>query len=92
MPDAQGIRRCRILALETTLEHLGVKQESVQKPKPLTEAYRLRMQERFQEAESILKPLLAEDPRNVDAVMMLMRVYAQDLHRSLQSIKDSKKG
>ena len=70
-----------ILALETTLEHLGVKQESVQKPKPLTEAYHLRMQGRFQEAESILKPLLAEDPRNVDAAMMLMRVYAQDLHR-----------
>jgi tetratricopeptide (TPR) repeat protein len=68
-----------VLALETMLEHLGIKQKSVQKPKPLTEAYHLRMQGRFQEAESILKPLLAADPRNVEAAMMLMRIYAQDL-------------
>ena len=70
-----------VLVLETRLEHLGIKLESVQKPRPLTDAYHLRMQGRFQEAESILKPLLAEDPRNMDAAMMLMRVYAQDLHR-----------
>jgi tetratricopeptide (TPR) repeat protein len=76
-----------VLALETTLEHLGVKQESVQKPKPLTEAYHLRLQGRFQEAESILKPLLAKDPCNVDAAMMLMRVYAQDLQRPHQAVE-----
>ncbi len=76
-----------ILALETTLEHLGVKQESVRKPKPLTEAHHLRLQGRFQEAESILKPLLAKDPRNVDAAMMLMRVYAQDLHRPDKAVE-----
>ena len=76
-----------VLALETMLEHLGIKQESVQKPKPLTEAYHLRMQGRFQEAESILKLLLAEDSRNVDAAMMLMRVYAQDLHHPHQAVK-----
>jgi thioredoxin-like negative regulator of GroEL len=76
-----------ILALETTLEHLGVKQESVQKPKPLTEAYHLRLQGQFREAESILKPLLAEDPRNMDAAMMLMRVYAQDLHRPHKAVE-----
>ena len=70
-----------VLVLETRLEHLGIKLESVQKPRPLTEAYHLRMQGRFQEAESILKPLLAEDPRNVDAAMMLMRIYAQDLRQ-----------
>jgi tetratricopeptide (TPR) repeat protein len=69
-----------MLVLETRLELLGIKLESVQKPRPLTEAYQLRMQGRFQEAESILKPLLAEDPRNVDAAMMLMRIYAQDQH------------
>ena len=43
------------------------------------------MQGRFQEAESILKRLLAEDPRNVDAAMMLMRIYAQDLHQPQKS-------
>ena len=74
-----------VLALETMLEHLGIKQESVQKPRPLTEAYHLRMQGRFQEAEAILKPLLAEDPRNVDAAMMLMRIYAQDLRHPHQA-------
>jgi thioredoxin-like negative regulator of GroEL len=76
-----------VLVLETRLEHLGIKLESVQKPKPLTDAYQLRMQGRFQEAESILKPLLAEDPRNVDAAMMLMRIYAQDLRQPLQATK-----
>ena len=70
-----------VLLLETRLEHLGIKLESIQKPRPLTEAYQLRQQGRFQEAESSLKPLLAEDPRNVDAAMMLMRIYAQDLHQ-----------
>jgi tetratricopeptide (TPR) repeat protein len=70
-----------VLVLETRLEHLGIKLESVPKPRPLTDAYHLRMQGRFQEAESILKPLLAEDPRNVDAAMMLMRIYAQDLRQ-----------
>jgi tetratricopeptide (TPR) repeat protein len=76
-----------VLVLETRLEHLGIKLESVQKPKPLTEAHHRRMQGRFSEAESILKPLLAEDPRNVDAAMMLMRIYAQDLRQPHQAKK-----
>jgi hypothetical protein len=76
-----------VLVLETRLEHLGIKLESVPKPRPLTDAYHLRMQGRFQEAESILKPLLVEDPRNVDAAMMLMRIYAQDLRQPLQATK-----
>jgi lipopolysaccharide biosynthesis regulator YciM len=75
-----------VLALETMLEHLGVKPESVQKPRPLTEAHQLRLQGRFQEAESILRPLLAEDPRNVDAAMMLMRIYAQDLRQPSKAV------
>ena len=70
-----------VLLLETRLEHLGIKLEGVQKSRPLTDAYHLRMQGRYPEAESILKPLLAEDPRNVDAAMMLMRIYAQDLRQ-----------
>ena len=67
--------------LDMTLEHLGVPQKSVQRPKPLIEADRLRSQGRFREAELILNSLLAQNPRNLDAAMMLMRLYAQDLHR-----------
>ena len=67
--------------LEMTLEHLGVPQQRVQRPKPLLEADRLRSQGKFQEAEQILISLLAQNPRNLDAAMMLMRLYAQDLHR-----------
>lgn len=67
--------------LEMTLENLGVPQQSVRRPKPLIEADRLRSQGRFQEAELILNSLLAQNPRNLDSAMMLMRLYAQDLHR-----------
>jgi tetratricopeptide (TPR) repeat protein len=67
--------------LEMTLEHLGVPQQRAQRPGPLIEADRLRSQGRFQEAELILNSLLAQNPRNLDAAMMLMRLYAQDLHR-----------
>jgi thioredoxin-like negative regulator of GroEL len=73
--------------LEAKLEQLGLKQESVPRPRLLVEADRLRQQGRFQEAESILKPLLAKDPRNMDAAMMLMRVYAQDLHQSHKAME-----
>ena len=66
--------------LEMTLEHLGVPQRSVRKPKPLIEADRLRSQGKFQEAELILNSLLMQNPRNLDAAMLLMRLYAQDLH------------
>ncbi len=86
----EAIRLCQMLkqtgdvnpsVLEMTLEHLGVPQQSVRRPKPLIEADRLRSQGRFQEAELILNSLLAQNPRNLDAAMMLMRLYAQDLHR-----------
>ena len=70
-----------VLAMEVMLEHLGVPQ-SVQKPKPLIQAYRLREEGKFKEAELILNSLLLENPSNVDAALMLMRLYAQDMHRS----------
>jgi hypothetical protein len=71
-----------VLALETMLEHLGVKQDSAQKPRPLVEAYRLRSQGKLNEAESILNSLLVGNPSNVDAALMLIRLYAQDMRRS----------
>ena len=43
---------------------------------------RLRAEGKFGEAETVLKSLLAENPSNVDAALMLMRLYAQDLRRS----------
>ncbi len=74
-----------VLTLETMLEHLGVKPDPVQKPRPLVEARRLRSQERFPEAEAILVSLLKENPANVDAAMMLMRLYAEDVRRPNQA-------
>jgi tetratricopeptide (TPR) repeat protein len=74
-------------ALEMTLEHLGVKQERVQKVKPLTQVHRLRHEGRFQEAELILNSLLAKNPSDVDAALMLMRVYARDLRQSDKAYK-----
>jgi bacterioferritin (cytochrome b1) len=76
-----------ILALETTLEHLGVPQENVQRPKPLVEAHRLRSQGKFNEAEIILHSLLLENPAHTDAAMMLMRLYAQDMRHSDKAVE-----
>jgi len=71
-----------ILVLETMLARSGIHFESGRKPRPLTEAYRLRAEGKLGEAETILKSLLAENPSNVDAALMLMRLYVRDLRRS----------
>jgi|SRR5665213_1170511 len=70
-----------IVTLETTLEFLGVKQERAKIPTPLAEAARLRALGKFTEAEQRLKSLLAKNPADADAAMMLMRLYAQDLRQ-----------
>lgn len=71
-----------ILVLETLLARSGIQFENDRKPKPLTEAYNLRSQGKFDEAAAILNSLLAENPSNVDAALMLMRIYVRDLRRS----------
>ncbi len=71
-----------VLTLETMLEQLGVKQDSVKRAKPLAEADYLRSQGKLSEAEAMLNSLLVENPANVDAALMLMRLYAQDMRRS----------
>jgi hypothetical protein len=71
-----------ILVLETMLARSGIRFESDRKPKPLTEAYRLRSEGKFDEAAAVLNSLLAENPSNVDAALMLMRLYAQDFRRA----------
>jgi tetratricopeptide (TPR) repeat protein len=66
-------------ALDLALEHLGVPQTGLKKMKPLVEAGWLRSLGKFNEAEAILNSLLAKNPGNVDAAMLLVRLYAQDL-------------
>ena len=71
-----------VATLDTLLEHLGVKPDRLQKPRPLIEAYRLRGQGKLNEAESLLNSLLAKNPSDVDAALMLTRLYVQDMNRS----------
>ena len=71
-----------ILVLETMLARAGIQQEGFKQPKPLAEAHRLRSEGKFSEAEMILKSLLVENLPNVDAALMLMQLYVQDLRRS----------
>ena len=71
-----------ILVLETMLARAGIQQEGFKRPRPLVEAHQLRSEGKFTEAEAILQSLLVENPSNVDAALMLMRLYVQDLRRS----------
>jgi hypothetical protein len=68
-----------IMTLEMTLEFLGVKQQRTRNQTPLHEAAQLRTQKKFTEAEQLLKSLLLKNPSDVDAALMLVRLYAQDL-------------
>lgn len=92
---AEAIRVCEalktsgevnIVTLELTLEHLGVPQKNAKIIKPLAEADRLRSQGKFAEAELILQSLLLRNPQDVEAAMMLMRLYAQDLHQPMSAM------
>ncbi len=69
--------------LETMLVRAGIPRAGADpgKPRPLVEAHRLRSAGRWDEAEKVLQTLLAENPANMDAALMLMRLYAQDLKR-----------
>ena len=66
-----------VLVLETMLARAGIHQENSQKPKPLAEAYQLRAEGKIAEAEAILKSLLAENPANTDAALMLMALRSE---------------
>ena len=68
--------------LDTMLARAGIAVESPRLSKPLNDAHCARMAGDFAEAERILKSLFAENPSDVEAAMMLMRLYAQDLRRS----------
>lgn len=85
----EAIRLCETLketgeipltTLEHTLEYLGVKQNR-SLPKPLHEASELRRAGDFTEAVQRLKAMLAKNPCDEGAAMMLMRIYAEDLQQ-----------
>jgi hypothetical protein len=64
------------------------------KPAPLKTIHRLRSQGRCQEAKGELLRLLRRDPENLAVAVLLVRVYAQDLHRrdkALQQINGLEK-
>ena len=71
-----------VLVLDALLARHGVQVETGRKPKPLAEAHRARMEGKCDVAEKILKSLLAENPANTDAALLLMRLYVQDFRRS----------
>jgi hypothetical protein len=73
--------------LNLALEHLGVQQPDATLVRPLVEADRLRSQKKLAEAELILNSLMLENPRNVEASMMLIRLYTQDLHQPQRAIE-----
>lgn len=68
-------------ALETTLHHLGAPPESPKESKPLTDASQLRRAGKFEEAEAVLSSLLKREPSNVNAALMLIRLYGQDMRQ-----------
>ncbi len=70
-----------VLAMEAMLEHLGVPQSGTKIHRPLAEASTLRRQGKFCEAELLLNSLLLKNSRDMDAAMMLTRLYAQDLRQ-----------
>lgn len=76
-----------VLAIEAQLAQLGVRQTNVEKPKPLAVAYGLCLQRRFRDAIAVLNPLLEKEPSNLDAALMLMRIYAENLHRRDKAMK-----
>jgi len=70
-----------LVTLENTLEFLGVPQTAAKSENPLKQAARLRSEGKFIEAESSLKSLLAKNPADTAAAMLLMRLYSEDLRQ-----------
>jgi tetratricopeptide (TPR) repeat protein len=75
-------------ALEMTLHHLGAPPpELPAESKPLAEAGKLRQLGKFEEAETVLTSLLKRDPSSVNAALMLIRLYSQDMHQPDKAAK-----
>ncbi len=81
-------------ALEMMLHRLDAPVEAVKESKPLAEASRWRREGKFNEAEAALNSLLATQPANVDARLMLIRLYAQDMRqidKAMEALKSLEK-
>jgi thioredoxin-like negative regulator of GroEL len=52
---------------------------------PVSEARSLQARGRFPEAEQLLKSILQKNPDNMEAAMVLVRLYAQDLRQPAQA-------
>lgn len=74
-----------IVTLENTLEFLGVKQNRTHVSRPLAKIRQLRLEGKFTAAEQRLKAMLAENPNHLEAAMLLVRLYAEDLRRPSQA-------
>lgn len=68
-----------IPALETMLARAGIPWETPRPGDPIVEAARLRAQGDFLGAEKILLPFLEQHPAHVQALLLLLRLYAQNL-------------
>jgi hypothetical protein len=75
-------------ALEMTLHHLGAPPpDSPGESKPLAEASQLRQAGKFEEAEVVLTLLLKREPVKIDAALMLIRLYGQDMRQPEKAAK-----
>jgi hypothetical protein len=69
-----------LVTLENTLEFLGVPQNR-RRENPLSQAARLRVEGDFSKAEKLLRAMLAKNPADAGAAMLLLRLCAQDLRQ-----------
>lgn len=93
----EAIQLCRALlqtspdlrpSLETALHHLGAPPAELPRQfKPLADASQLREAGKFKEAEAVLTLLLKTEPANIDAALMLIRLYGQDMGRPDKAAK-----
>ena len=68
-----------IMVIETLLHRANIPYQRNKRPQPLLDARNLRQKGQFTDAEIILKMVLEERPDNMDAAMMLLRLYVHDL-------------
>jgi hypothetical protein len=68
-----------VLVLETMLARAGLELKVPQATDPLAEVYRLRSEGKIAEAVTLLSAFVEQNPSNVQALLLLIRLFAQDL-------------